>query len=132
VRVADGVLTVEGTRVGNAYLVATEDGFVVIDTGMPGNAARILAAIEQSGHRPHEIRAIVLTHWHPDHMGSAAALQRATGAPAAVGALDAPCSPEASCRRRAGGMRLIRGLLRSGRSSPTSGCGRATRSGAWR
>jgi len=89
-KVADGIERVEGTRVGNAYVVPLEEGVLLVDTGMPGNASRVLAALERLGHRPGDVRQIVLTHWHPDHMGSAAELRRLTGAQVAIHELDAP------------------------------------------
>ncbi len=89
-KVAEGVHRVDGVRISNAYLVSADDGLVLVDTGIPGNAKRILAFIERLGHRPDELRAIVLTHWHIDHVGSVAELQRLTGAPVAIHELDAP------------------------------------------
>ena len=89
-KVAEGVHRIDGVRISNAYLVSGDDGLVLVDTGIPGNAKRILAFIERLGHRPDELRAIVLTHWHIDHVGSAAELRRLTGAPIAIHELDAP------------------------------------------
>ncbi|MGO9080327.1 MAG: MBL fold metallo-hydrolase [Streptosporangiaceae bacterium] len=42
-RLTDGIYKVDGVRVANVYLVVTEDGLLLIDSGMPGNAKRILA-----------------------------------------------------------------------------------------
>ncbi len=64
----------------NAYLVDDGREVVVDDTGLPGGAARIEAAIREIGRKPSDVRSIVATHAHPDHDGSAAALRRLTGA----------------------------------------------------
>jgi glyoxylase-like metal-dependent hydrolase (beta-lactamase superfamily II) len=61
------------TRAGsvNCFLVRENDGFTLVDTGLPGSAAKILAAARDGGA---EIRRIALTHAHGDHVGSLAAL----------------------------------------------------------
>ena len=64
----------------NVYLIAKPDGYVLIDTGFPKSAEKILKGIETLDVSPSQIRHIVLTHGHPDHIGSAAALKKATGA----------------------------------------------------
>ncbi|WP_329152063.1 MBL fold metallo-hydrolase [Streptomyces sp. NBC_01456] len=77
--------------VGHVYLVALPDeGYAAVDTGVPGSAPAILDALARLGGRPHQLRQIVLTHHHLDHMGSAADLAAATGARVLAGALDAP------------------------------------------
>ena len=70
--------------------VRVDDGVLIVDTSMPGSARCILDAVESLGYRVDEVRGIVLTHWHPDHMGSAQALRQATGAPISIHELDAP------------------------------------------
>jgi glyoxylase-like metal-dependent hydrolase (beta-lactamase superfamily II) len=116
VKVADGIERVEGTRIGNAYLVALDDGVLLVDTGMPGSAARIVAAVQRLGRQPCEVRHIVLTHWHPDHMGNAADLRRLTGAGIAIHELDAPVL--AGRERPAKGRRTMGLLLRLFRVAP--------------
>ncbi|MCX4679349.1 MBL fold metallo-hydrolase [Streptomyces sp. NBC_01433] len=76
--------------VGHVHLVRLPDGYALIDTGMPGSAPAILDALERLGGRPQDVRQIVVTHSHVDHMGSAADLAAATGARVLAGALDAP------------------------------------------
>jgi hydroxyacylglutathione hydrolase len=64
----------------NCYLVEIENGILVVDTGMPGQADHILASIRSIGRRPEDVKWIVLTHADLDHSGSAAPLRERTGA----------------------------------------------------
>ena len=87
-KMADGVFKVDGVRVANVYLVVTQDGLLLVDTGMPGNARRILRFIEGLGRQPRDLRDIVLTHCDIDHVGNVAELKRRTGARVAILELD--------------------------------------------
>src|SRR3954447_9508470 len=57
------------TRFGmvNAYLVPEDDGFTLVDTTLPRSAKPLLEAAKEEGG---EIRRILLTHAHQDHIGS--------------------------------------------------------------
>jgi glyoxylase-like metal-dependent hydrolase (beta-lactamase superfamily II) len=57
--------------VGHAYLWREADGLTLIDAGAPGVAPRIAEAIRSLGHRPTDLRRLILTHAHVDHVGSA-------------------------------------------------------------
>lgn len=65
--------------VANAFVIE-DNGLTLIDTGVPGSTDKLLAAIGKSGKNPAAIKQIILTHWHPDHAGSAAALKQRLGA----------------------------------------------------
>jgi len=58
--------------VGHAYLWHDPDGLTLIDAGLPGAAPLIADAIRQSGHQTADLRRLVLTHFHADHIGAAA------------------------------------------------------------
>lgn len=58
--------------IGNAYLWQDPDVLTLIDTGLPGCAAQIADAISGLGRDPAEPRTVLLTHFHQDHVGSAA------------------------------------------------------------
>jgi glyoxylase-like metal-dependent hydrolase (beta-lactamase superfamily II) len=72
----------------NVYLVINEKDLVVVDTGMPGNAKKIVAYIQKIGHQPSEVSTIILTHYHIDHAGSVKDLKDLVNAKIAVGAWD--------------------------------------------
>ena len=74
-------------RLSNAYLVGGPQTITLVDTGSPGDAALILAALDAMGNG--RLGLIVLTHAHFDHFGTVAALKRATGAAVAIHAADA-------------------------------------------
>lgn len=72
----------------NSFILVGERP-VLVDSGFPGSAPKILAALARAGFAPGDVSLILITHRHVDHIGGAAALKRATGAPVAVHALDA-------------------------------------------
>lgn len=72
----------------NSFILVGERP-VLVDSGMPGSARKILAALTREGFAPGDVSLILITHRHVDHIGSAAELQRATRAPVAVHTLDA-------------------------------------------
>lgn len=68
----------------SAILVASPQGHVLIDSGPAEAVPSILANIRALGFDPRDIRLIVGSHEHLDHMGGFAALKAATGAQVAV------------------------------------------------
>ena len=73
----------------HAYLVAESD-LALIDSGYPGSLARVTEGIARLGKQPTDLKEIVITHYHVDHTGNLAALQRASGATTYVHPRDAP------------------------------------------
>ncbi|MBN9605822.1 MAG: MBL fold metallo-hydrolase [Actinomycetales bacterium] len=74
-----------------AYLLLDGDAVDVVDPGLPGEAARraLDAALTLAGRAVHDVRSIVATHLHPDHLGGAADLRERSGAPIVLHAADA-------------------------------------------
>ncbi len=62
---------------------------MLVDTGFPGSAPKIVEKLHRNGIEPDWLSLILITHGHADHFGSAAELKRLTGAPVAVHKLDA-------------------------------------------
>jgi glyoxylase-like metal-dependent hydrolase (beta-lactamase superfamily II) len=67
----------------HGYLLAGADGWTLVDTGLawPDLEERVLALGVQ-------IARVVVTHFHPDHVGGADQVRAATGAPVLQGQLD--------------------------------------------
>ncbi len=67
---------------GNANAILLRQGaeLALVDAGFPGHERAVLDAIAELGRQPSDLRHLVFTHGHPDHIGSAAAIVRATGA----------------------------------------------------
>jgi glyoxylase-like metal-dependent hydrolase (beta-lactamase superfamily II) len=64
----------------NAFLIRGKKP-VLVDTGLPGSAPKILAALREEGYDSGDLALIIITHAHIDHFGSAAAISGITGAP---------------------------------------------------
>jgi glyoxylase-like metal-dependent hydrolase (beta-lactamase superfamily II) len=86
--IAQGVYRL-GTRWVNFYLVAEEAEFTLIDAGYPGYWKYLSAAIDALGAGPEAIRAVIVTHHHADHAGTAERLRSTAGSRVLVGDGDA-------------------------------------------
>ena len=75
------------TRPGHvhSYLLPGEDGWTLVDTGIGLPDAQEVWAESLDGA---ELARIVVTHFHPDHVGAAADVHELTGAPVYQGTLD--------------------------------------------
>lgn len=76
-------------------LVETSTGLVLIDTGPEDAAPHVLASIKALGFEPRQIKWLLMTHEHFDHVGAMSAIQEATGARLVV-------SPGAAAAMRSG------------------------------
>jgi glyoxylase-like metal-dependent hydrolase (beta-lactamase superfamily II) len=86
--VAEGVYRL-GTRWVNFYLVREGGEFTLIDAGYPGYWRYLVGAIEALGTSPEAIRAVIVTHHHADHAGTAERLRSTGGARVLAGEGDA-------------------------------------------
>jgi hydroxyacylglutathione hydrolase len=61
-----------------AFLIYGEE-ICLIDSGVAGSEKIILDYLKRTGKSPEEIKRLILTHAHPDHIGAAAAIKRISG-----------------------------------------------------
>jgi metallo-beta-lactamase class B len=70
----------------SSVLVASDEGLILLDGGLPQSAPLIDANIRRLGFKTEDVRLIVNSHAHFDHAGGIAALQRVSGAIVAASA----------------------------------------------
>jgi metallo-beta-lactamase class B len=68
----------------SVILVTSPRGHVLIDAGPPDAAPLVLANITALGFKPKDVKWLLFTHEHQDHVGALASLQQATGAQVAA------------------------------------------------
>ncbi len=69
-----------GTQGLSSVLITTDAGLILVDAALPQSVPRINASIEALGFRAADVRFILTSHAHFDHVGGVRAMQRATGA----------------------------------------------------
>jgi glyoxylase-like metal-dependent hydrolase (beta-lactamase superfamily II) len=79
----------------NYYLVEEPDGVTLVDAGLPAHRAQLTEALRSLGRSLGDVRALLITHAHPDHLGLAELVRAGSGArvfahPADAQALAAP------------------------------------------
>jgi metallo-beta-lactamase class B len=62
------------------YLITTPEGHILINTGYVGSDSLIRSQVEALGFKIGDIKILLATHAHYDHVGAMAAIKRNTGA----------------------------------------------------
>lgn len=73
----------------SSYLITTPEGHILIETGDARYADTLLANIRTLGFKPTDVKILLTTQAHLDHVGGHAAVRKATGAQVMVMAGDA-------------------------------------------
>lgn len=85
----DGVYQV-GPGYVNSFIVDGDEGVTLVDTLLPGKEEMIGEGLRGIGRSFEDVKAIVVTHSHADHSGSAAAAKAVSGASLYASEADAP------------------------------------------
>lgn len=78
--VVPGVYTFTGLMVGRVYLLVEDDGLTLIDASLDTAADRIARQITGAGYTLTDVKRILITHGHFDHVGGVPRLKELTGA----------------------------------------------------
>jgi glyoxylase-like metal-dependent hydrolase (beta-lactamase superfamily II) len=102
-----------GTDRVNCYLVEEGGEVTIVDAGVPGYYADLLAELAAMGRTIDDVRALVLTHGHSDHLGFAERVRGEHGVPVSVHEQDAALARGEVSNPSAGmGERRLGSLLR--------------------
>lgn len=88
--IVSGIYQFTGLKSGQVYLIEDVDGLTMIDTGMQNSVAGIVEQLTQRGYDPSQVKRILITHAHIDHVGGLPTLKELTGAMVIASAAEKP------------------------------------------
>jgi len=88
VEIAPGIRRL-GEGLVNVYLLEEAGELTIVDAGLPGQWKDLAAEVAAMGRSLDDVRALVLTHAHSDHVGFAERIRRERAVPVSVHADDA-------------------------------------------
>ncbi len=89
-QIIENIYTLTGLPAGRVYCLVDSDGLTLIDASITPAGKRILRQIAAHGYQPKDVKRILITHAHPDHVGALPYLKDTTGASVWSSALEKP------------------------------------------
>lgn len=86
-KIADNLYSV-GSYGGSSHIIDTGEGLIMLDSGYPQTLYQVLFNMQKMGLEPQNIKYIIHSHGHYDHLGATKALIELTGAKTFIGAPD--------------------------------------------
>ena len=83
-----GNLYFVGTEPASVHIIDTGEGLIMLDTGYQQTLYLVIHNMHLLGLKPEDLKYIVLTHGHIDHIGGARSLQELSGAKIVLGRPD--------------------------------------------
>ena len=80
-----GNLYFVGSKKVSVHIIKTDVGLIMIDTGYASTALFVLDSIYKLGFKPEDIKYIINTHWHWDHVEATADFAAISGAKTLIG-----------------------------------------------
>ena len=78
-----------GTYQASCHIIDTGEGLILVDPGYSSTLYLVVNSIYELGFKPSDIKYIINTHWHFDHVEATEALADLTGAKTLIGRDDA-------------------------------------------
>ena len=89
-RINDELLVIENIGSANVFCIGTPDRYVLIDTGIFMKTRVLIQELEQNGFKLNNLKTIILTHCHCDHIGGVKELLEKSNAKVAAHKNDIP------------------------------------------
>jgi glyoxylase-like metal-dependent hydrolase (beta-lactamase superfamily II) len=89
-RIIPGLYGFTGLVLGRVYAIEDADGLTLVDTSIIHAPYQILRQLRAAGREPRDIKRILVTHAHPDHIGGLWKLHALTGARVIASAIERP------------------------------------------
>jgi glyoxylase-like metal-dependent hydrolase (beta-lactamase superfamily II) len=100
--IAPGIRRIGTGRV-NVYLIEEPGGITIVDAGVPGYWGDLQRELTAMGRSLEDVRAVLLTHAHDDHIGFAERIRSERGTPVHVHEGDAPLARGEAKQKNEGG-----------------------------
>ncbi len=77
--IKEGILEIgDKIKASSTVILIKSEKNIIVDTGMNGDAEKIIQGLKKEGLTPDDIHYVISTHWHPDHTWNNFLFEKAT------------------------------------------------------